>query len=72
MANAGPDTNGSQFFVVYGDTELPPDYTVFGTVDDAGIKVVEGIADKGVRQRQWAPATEHRTSPSRSKSVSVS
>lgn len=47
MANAGPDTNGSQFFVVYGDTELDPDYTVFGTIDDAGIKVVEGIADKG-------------------------
>jgi len=47
MANAGPDTNGSQFFIVYGDTPLPPAYTVFGTVDDDGLKVVEEIAAKG-------------------------
>ena len=31
MANAGPNTNGSQFFIVYEDTELPPSYTVFGS-----------------------------------------
>ena len=30
MANAGPDTNGSQFFLVYKDSRLRPDYTVFG------------------------------------------
>ena len=47
MANAGPDTNGSQFFIVYEDTGLPPSYTVFGTIDDAGLEVVRGIADKG-------------------------
>jgi len=47
MANAGPDTNGSQFFVVYGDTPLPPSYTVFGQIDDAGVKVVEEVAKKG-------------------------
>jgi len=47
MANAGPDTNGSQFFVVYGDTALPPSYTVFGHIDDAGVKVVSKVAEAG-------------------------
>ena len=32
MANAGPNTGGSQFFIVLGDTELPTAYTVFGSV----------------------------------------
>jgi peptidyl-prolyl cis-trans isomerase B (cyclophilin B) len=46
MANAGPDTNGSQFFLVYQDSVLPPDYTVFGTVT-GGLDVVTGIAAQG-------------------------
>ncbi|MEJ7831456.1 MAG: peptidylprolyl isomerase [Nocardioides sp.] len=48
MANAGPNTNGSQFFLVYGETQLSPDYTVFGTIDEAGIEVIEGLAADGV------------------------
>ena len=32
MANAGPNTNGSQFFIVYKDTQLPPNYTPFGKI----------------------------------------
>ena len=47
MANAGPDTNGSQFFMVYEDTQLPPSYTVFGSIDDAGLEVLDAVAKKG-------------------------
>jgi cyclophilin family peptidyl-prolyl cis-trans isomerase len=32
MANSGPDTNGSQFFIMLADTPLPPSYTIFGNV----------------------------------------
>ncbi len=46
MANAGPGTNGSQFFIVYKDTEFPPSYTKFGTVTK-GLDVVEKIAKFG-------------------------
>jgi peptidyl-prolyl cis-trans isomerase B (cyclophilin B) len=48
MANTGqPDTGGSQFFVVYRNTPLPPDYTVFGRVDAAGVKAVRKVAAQG-------------------------
>jgi peptidyl-prolyl cis-trans isomerase B (cyclophilin B) len=49
MANAGPNTNGSQFFVVYADTQLPPSYAVFGTLDDASVKIVADVAKKGTQ-----------------------
>ena len=56
MANAGPDTNGSQFFIVYADSSvLHPDYTVFGKVDSAGLKLVKGIAAKGTGPDGIAP-----------------
>ncbi|NLV79228.1 MAG: peptidylprolyl isomerase [Rhodococcus sp.] len=48
MANAGPGTNGSQFFLVYGDSVLPPQYTVFGTVDETGLSTLDAIAANGV------------------------
>lgn len=47
MANSGPDTNGSQFFLVYEDTELPPNYTVFGQMDAASTGVIARIAVEG-------------------------
>ncbi|MEV0079125.1 peptidylprolyl isomerase [Nocardia neocaledoniensis] len=47
MANAGPGTNGSQFFLVHRDTPLPPNYTPFGRVT-AGLDVLTTIADAGV------------------------
>jgi cyclophilin family peptidyl-prolyl cis-trans isomerase len=45
MANAGPNTNGSQFFIVHGDRArgLPPNYTIFGRVV-SGLEVVDAIA----------------------------
>jgi len=47
MANAGPGTGGSQFFIVYEDTTLPSGYTIWGTVSE-GLDVVRGIAAAGV------------------------
>ncbi|MFS3130460.1 peptidylprolyl isomerase [Nocardioides sp. Bht2] len=47
MANAGADTNGSQFFLVIDDTQLAPNYTVFGSVDEAGLKVLAKVAAAG-------------------------
>ena len=43
MANGGPDTGGSQFFIVFNDIVLDPNYTVFGQVT-AGLDVLERIA----------------------------
>lgn len=48
MANSGPDTNGSQFFMVYGDSPLPPQYTVFGTIGEPGLAVLDEIAAGGL------------------------
>lgn len=43
MANAGPNTNGSQFFIMHVDYPLPPNYTIFGRVTE-GQEVVDAIA----------------------------
>ena len=43
MANAGPNTNGSQFFIVHADAQLPPAYSVFGRTVE-GLDVVDAIA----------------------------
>lgn len=56
MANAGPDTNGSQFFVMHADYALPPNYTIFGKLT-AGEEVVDAIANAptGAQDRPVAP-----------------
>jgi len=58
MANAGPNTNGSQFFVVYGDTPLPPNYTVFGKVSPQSVKLIDKVAAKGV-DNAFGPGDGH-------------
>ncbi|HTM85474.1 MAG TPA: peptidylprolyl isomerase, partial [Mycobacterium sp.] len=49
MANAGPGTNGSQFFLVYQDSMLPPQYTVFGKIQQDGLATLDKIAEAGVK-----------------------
>jgi peptidyl-prolyl cis-trans isomerase B (cyclophilin B) len=46
MANAGPNTGGSQFFLVYQDTQLGPNYTPFGRIT-GGLDVLQKIAASG-------------------------
>ena len=49
MANAGPNTNGSQFFIVHADDAgLPPSYTIFGGLT-SGLATLDAIADTPVR-----------------------
>lgn len=47
MANAGPNTNGSQFFIMHQTNALPKNYTIFGHVT-AGMNVVDDIAEAAV------------------------
>ena len=58
MANAGPGTSGSQFFLVYQDTTLGPDYTIWGSVT-SGLDILQTIASAGVVDggADGAPAT---------------
>jgi cyclophilin family peptidyl-prolyl cis-trans isomerase len=43
MANAGPNTNGSQFFIMHDKQQLPPNYVIFGKVSN-GLEAVDAIA----------------------------
>ena len=56
MANAGPNTNGSQFFVMHADYGLPPNYTIFGKLT-AGEDVLDKIAtaQTGAQDRPTEP-----------------
>ena len=48
MANKGSGTNGSQFFLVYADSMLPPTYTAFGTIDATGLATLDKVGAAGV------------------------
>jgi peptidyl-prolyl cis-trans isomerase B (cyclophilin B) len=56
MANAGPDTNGSQFFLVYADSALRPNYSIFGRVSEVGLATLDRIAAGGVQPTPEDPA----------------
>jgi peptidyl-prolyl cis-trans isomerase B (cyclophilin B) len=56
MANAGPDTNGSQFFLVFADSALRPNYTIFGSVRPLGLRTLDRIAAGGVAPTADDPA----------------
>jgi cyclophilin family peptidyl-prolyl cis-trans isomerase len=63
MANSGPNTNGSQFFIMDGTMQLPKSYVIFGkTADDKSLEVVHKIANTPVVMNQFQenskPATE--------------
>ena len=58
MANSGPNTNGSQFFVMHADYRLPPSYTIFGRLT-GGEDVLDKIATAktGAQDRPNEPVT---------------
>ena len=61
MANSGPNTNGSQFFVMHADYRLPPNYTIFGRLT-SGEETLDKIASAatGAQDRPVAPvAIDH-------------
>jgi len=44
---SSPNSGGSQFFLVFEDTQLSPDYTVFGVMDEASLEVLRAVSAKG-------------------------
>lgn len=56
MANSGPNTNGSQFFIMHQDYPLPKSYVIFGKVT-AGIEVVDRIASSPVKANSMGEAS---------------
>ena len=55
MANSGPKTNGSQFFLVYKDTVLGPNYTIWGKITK-GLDLVQKVGDVGAYQMSGTQA----------------
>lgn len=68
-----PNSAGSQFFLVYEDSMLPPDYTVMGTISEAGLKVLDKITDAGVKSNdQSDPDFQKPKNPVEIEKVTVS
>jgi cyclophilin family peptidyl-prolyl cis-trans isomerase len=62
MANAGPDTNGSQFFILHDDYPLPPRYVIFARVTK-GLDVVDALASTPTRMGADGGMSEPLTPP---------
>jgi peptidyl-prolyl cis-trans isomerase B (cyclophilin B) len=73
MANTGqPNTGGSQFFMVYGTAQLPATYTIFGSISDQGLKVLDQIAKTGIGAVGQDGATGEPKNPVKFTAVTVS
>ena len=57
MANSGPDTNGSQFFIMHADYDLPKNYVIFGMVVN-GLEIVDAIANTPVGSNAFGEPSE--------------
>lgn len=71
MANGGPNTNGSQFFLIFGDLQLDPKYTPFGTVTK-GLKILDDVSKKGVLPGGMGDGTGAPKDPVEIKRVTIS
>jgi len=62
MANSGPDTNGSQFFIISGESgaQLPPSYNLFGAVAESDLDVVAELDARGSLDQSGVPSEEIR------------
>ncbi len=69
MANAGPNTNGSQFFIMHADVALPKNYVIFGQVSE-GIETVDSIATSEVRSNPFGESSKPVT-PTVVKSIEI-
>lgn len=72
IAMAAPNTNGSQFFMVYSDSMMAPDYPVIGTLDDAGVQVIADIAASSSSSTSGSPSASSSASGTPGASPSAS
>jgi cyclophilin family peptidyl-prolyl cis-trans isomerase len=69
MATEGPDTNGSQFALIFKDSEMEPQSTVLGSIDQAGLATLDKIAQAGIAGNRQSGAP---TNPVKITSVRLS